>query len=439
MWIRRLGEERFLSRGEPDIGWRKHARPRPRHLGDAILVEQGPALVVGSPRGCSVHHRLGEQHDRPRRYLRNDDAGGLFGGLVDLSRQLEVTLVAPGNAPESAMRRSGFGKAPGRDHESLVDAVGGKVKALSWLREGVESRSPVVRVHGPHGLPLVHADPVKTVQPKAVPEPKAKNRHDRLVIQQATERLPPGEEAVIRSVLAGGGAEADALARAGELLRVDQPIQLGHLRRPEDVVDHQVALKIEKVLLQLPVRIAHGYPSSREATVTDTTVTSMSPRGRRSTTTSPARLPSRARATGDATLICLAGSTSLGPTISQDARRPSASSTVTLVPNPTHPPVDQRGLLHVDRLQHLGEHAGPARADLRRPGGGQLPADADPARIGSAPGPRALHRVQETVGRINQLRRRAALHAEIPARGVGRTGLDTNQPAVLDDRDAPGP
>ena len=63
----------------------------------------------------------------------------------------------------------------------------------------------------------------------------------------------------------------------------------------------------------------------------------------------------------------------------------------------------------------------------------------DPARIGIAPGPRALHRVQETVGRIHQLRRRAALHAEIPARGVGRIGLDTNQPAVLDDRDAPAP
>src|SRR5207253_8178188 len=111
---------------------------------------------------------------------------------------------------------------------------------------------------------------VETVQPEAVPEPEAKNRHDRLVIQQATKRLPPVEEAVIRSVLAGGGAEADALTRAGEPLRVDQSIQLGHLRRPQDVLDHQVALKIEKVLLQLPVRIAHGYPSSREATVTDT-------------------------------------------------------------------------------------------------------------------------------------------------------------------------
>src|SRR5437660_9651794 len=68
MWIRRLAEERLLSRGERDIGWRKDPRPRPRHLGDAILVEQSPALVVGSPWGCSVHHRLGEQYDRSRRY-----------------------------------------------------------------------------------------------------------------------------------------------------------------------------------------------------------------------------------------------------------------------------------------------------------------------------------------------------------------------------------
>src|SRR5438552_9829875 len=238
MWLRRLGEERFLSRGEPDIGWWKHARPRPRHLGDAILEEQSPALVVGSPRGGAVHHRLGEQYDRPRRYVRNDRAGGLFRGLVDLARQLEVTLVTPRNTPESPAVRSGIGKIPSHDREPLVDAVGGKGKALSWPGERVESGSSVVRVHGPHGLPLVHADPVETVQPKAVPEPKAKNRHDRLMIQQATERLPPVEEAMIRSVFAGGGTKADASARAGEPLRIDQSIQLGHLRRTQDVGDH---------------------------------------------------------------------------------------------------------------------------------------------------------------------------------------------------------
>src|SRR4029450_11974168 len=125
-----------------------------------------------------------------RRYLRNDHTGGLFRGLVDLARQLEVTLVAPGNTPESPVCRSGVGQIPGYDREPLVDAVGGKVKALSWPGEGVESRSPVVRVHGPHGLPRVHADAVETVQPEAVPEPKTKRRQDRLMIQQATEGLP---------------------------------------------------------------------------------------------------------------------------------------------------------------------------------------------------------------------------------------------------------
>src|SRR2546430_17574420 len=125
MWIRRLGQERLLSRGERDIGWRKDPRPRPRHLGDAILVEQSPALVVGSPWGCSVHHRLGEQDDRPRRYLRNDHAGGLFRRLVDLARQLEVALVTPWNTPESAIGQYAIGKIPGRDHESLVNAIVG--------------------------------------------------------------------------------------------------------------------------------------------------------------------------------------------------------------------------------------------------------------------------------------------------------------------------
>src|SRR6516165_7814504 len=172
MGIRRLGEERLLPRGEPNIGRRKYARPRPRHVGDAILVEESPTLVVRSPRGGSVHHRLGEQDDRSRRYLWNDHARGLFRGLVNLARQLEVALVTAGNAPESPVARPGIRKTPGRDRAPLVDAVGGKVEALSWSGKEVGSRSPIVRVHDPHDLPLVHADPVETVQPKTVPEPK---------------------------------------------------------------------------------------------------------------------------------------------------------------------------------------------------------------------------------------------------------------------------
>src|SRR5215467_12152901 len=119
-----------------------------------------------------MHHRFGEQYDRPRRDLRNDHAGGLFRSFVDLARHLEVAFVTAGNAPESSAGWSGVGKIPGRDREPLVDAVGGKVKALAWPDEGVERRSSVVRMHGPHGLPLEHADPIETVQPKPVPEPQ---------------------------------------------------------------------------------------------------------------------------------------------------------------------------------------------------------------------------------------------------------------------------
>ena len=64
---------------------------------------------------------------------------------------------------------------------------------------------------------------------------------------------------MIGSVHAGGGAKADAFAGAGEPLRIDQSIQLRHLRRPQDVVDHQIALEIEQVLLQLVVRSVHGH------------------------------------------------------------------------------------------------------------------------------------------------------------------------------------
>ena len=249
--IGRLREQRSLPSGELHIGRRKHTRPRPGHVGDAVLVEQRPALVVGSPWSRSVHHGLGEQHDRPGRYFRNDHARGVFRGLVNLPRHLEAALVTPGNTPESPVCRSAIGEIPGRDRESLVDPVGGKVKALSRPGEGVRRRRSVVRVHDSHGLALVHADPVEAVQPEAVPEPEAKNGHDHLVIQQATERLPPVEEAMIRSVLSGGRPEADAFARARQPLRVDQSIQLRQLGRAQHVVNHEIALKIEQVLLQL--------------------------------------------------------------------------------------------------------------------------------------------------------------------------------------------
>src|SRR5215467_9157721 len=79
------------------------------------------------------------------------------------------------------------------------------------------------------------------------------------MIQQAAKRLSPIEETMVRSVLAGGGAEPDAFARAGKPLRIDQSIQFGHLRRLQDVVKHQIALKIEQILLKLPVRSVHGH------------------------------------------------------------------------------------------------------------------------------------------------------------------------------------
>src|SRR5262249_10808806 len=60
------------------------------------------------------------------------------------------------------------------------------------------------------------------------------------------------------------GAKANAFAR-GEALRIDRAIQLGHLRRAENVVNHQIAVQIEEVLLQLAVRSIHGdtLPSMR--------------------------------------------------------------------------------------------------------------------------------------------------------------------------------
>ena len=56
---------------------------------------------------------------------------------------------------------------------------------------------------------------------------------------------------MIRSVPAGGGAEADAFTRARKPLRIDQAIELGYFRLGQDVVNHQIAVQIEQVLLQL--------------------------------------------------------------------------------------------------------------------------------------------------------------------------------------------
>src|ERR1051326_2742099 len=88
------------------------------------------------------------------------------------------------------------------------------------------------------------------------------------MIQQATERLSPVEEAMIRSVLAGGGAEADFFVRAGQPLRVDQSIQLGDLGGLEDVVKHQIAVKIEEILLQLGHRVFHPHQSHTACPIT---------------------------------------------------------------------------------------------------------------------------------------------------------------------------
>jgi hypothetical protein len=64
---------------------------------------------------------------------------------------------------------------------------------------------------------------------------------------------------MVRSVPSGSRAEADALARAGQALRIDESIQLGHLRGAQHVVNHEIALKIEQVLLQLALRAVHGH------------------------------------------------------------------------------------------------------------------------------------------------------------------------------------
>lgn len=65
-----------------------------------------------------------------------------------------------------------------------------------------------------------------------------------------------------------------------------------------------------------------------------------------------------------------------------------------------------------------------------------VPADALPARIGIALGPRALHRIEQTIAAVDQLRRRPALDAKRAAGGMLRIRLDLDQAAVLHCRDA---
>ena len=65
-----------------------------------------------------------------------------------------------------------------------------------------------------------------------------------------------------------------------------------------------------------------------------------------------------------------------------------------------------------------------------------VPANPCPTGVGLALRPRAAHRMEQAIGRVDELGRRAALHAEARARRMRGIGLDGHQPAVLHDRDA---
>ena len=65
-----------------------------------------------------------------------------------------------------------------------------------------------------------------------------------------------------------------------------------------------------------------------------------------------------------------------------------------------------------------------------------VPADALPSRIGIALRSRAPHRMEQPIGRVDQLGRGAALDAQMGAGWMRGVRLDGDQRAVLDHRDA---
>ena len=120
---RLTGKELLLARREFDAVRRRHPGHAPTHVGYAVLVEQGPSLVVAVPTGRAVGQCFGEEGEAPGGRREDFDPRGGLVGFVDVLGNAEAALVAAGNATETTDAGAGIAQVPCAGYETRCYAV----------------------------------------------------------------------------------------------------------------------------------------------------------------------------------------------------------------------------------------------------------------------------------------------------------------------------
>lgn len=240
-----LSEEDLLARRQCGVGRRLHAIGPPRGLRHAVFVEQGSALVRGSPCGGAVRQGLGEQNRRPRGRVGDDHVGRFLGRVKYLLGQSVMAFVAAGNTAEPPVIRPRVCEAPRDDHEPVGDFVFGKVIVLALCGIGDGRHRAVVRVQASPVHARFHVHAVDAVEAKAIAQSEAQNGHDFRVVEEVAKGLAPLQKPwPIRRA-----AKPLALSRRGQLSLVKQGVERCDFVRAQHVLNHDIALQVEQVLL----------------------------------------------------------------------------------------------------------------------------------------------------------------------------------------------
>ena len=202
----------------------------------AVLVEQGPALVVGVPGKGAVHQRLGEDYDVPRLDRRLPD---VMGGALEAEHLFrhgrpQVGLVAARHAGETAVPGVAVGQVPGEYRQAVADRAVG-IEAVPVVALVALRRRPAVQPAARGAAAHEHA--VVVVDAELRPHQLDQVRNDAGVVDQVAEpRAPPRDM--------GGAAQAGLVVFPGPGL-VGQLVEPGDLPGGQHPPDHQVSLQVE--------------------------------------------------------------------------------------------------------------------------------------------------------------------------------------------------
>ena len=219
--------------------------------------------MVRLPAHGAVGGRFAEERDAAGRRLRHHHHVVVF-AVANLPRQLDVAVVAAGNAAQAARLRAAVAEVEGR-HAEAVQRLEGRLRVeLPWFGAGEGFRGAVVRVQTAARHPGAHPHAEDAVEAEAVAQLRAHHRHRRRVVHQVDEGLAPVEKARTRAVGAAGHAEAVGAVGAARIVLapflpilrhfrqalVENGVQRRHLRGVEHVLDDEVALQVVEVVSQ---------------------------------------------------------------------------------------------------------------------------------------------------------------------------------------------